>query len=443
LVKDINRFTKAGSALCMKQHRDLIARLAQAGQVIDELGLNQLDLSPREGGLGIVAAGAAAAYVDEGMEIAGKYGFERASASLLRIAAVHPYPARAAQALLEHCGTILVLEELEPHIERSVFVQAQQLGYRGKIVGKLDDTFERIGEYGVQHVVRGIAAALDLALPNDLLQGTADAERSAAARPITVCAGCPHRGTFIAIDQAIRKSGLKRDAVMVTGDIGCTILGMNPPFDEMWTELSMGASIGLAMGFAHAGVQTPVIATIGDSTFFHAGLPALVDAVQNQVPLTLVILDNGWTSMTGMQVNAGTDADYQAAGNRALNIARVVPGLGVDQFFEIDPFDLDASTATIRKAIQLPGVKVVLARQECVMPVLRRGTKPGLVRVIAENCNLCKLCIIDTGCPAISLGEEAIVIDSEQCYGCNLCGAVCNRNAIETVPAARPAQAAS
>jgi indolepyruvate ferredoxin oxidoreductase alpha subunit len=278
--------------------------------------------------------------------------------------------------------------------------------------------------------VQGIGAATGISIPPDAFQGDAEAEKLAAARPITVCSGCPHRGVFMAINAAIRKARFKKDQVMVTGDIGCTILGMNPPFNTVWNELAMGASLGLAMGYAHAGIETPIIATIGDSTFFHAGLPALANVVQHQVPITIIILDNGWTSMTGMQVNAGTGETFQQSGSRRLDIAKIVPAMGVDQFFVIDPFDLTRATETIRKAIQLPGVKVVLARQECVVPAMRRGLEAGRVRVIAENCNLCKLCIIATGCPAISLGEETIVIDPEQCYGCNLCGAVCNRDAI-------------
>ena len=283
----------------------------------------------------------------------------------------------------------------------------------------------------MRHVVQGLAAALDLAIPADLFRGHAEAEKLAAARPITVCAGCPHRGTFMAINQAVRRAGFKKDEVMVTGDIGCTILGMNPPFNTVWNEVSMGASIGMAQGFVHAGVKTPVIATIGDSTFYHAGMPALVNAVQHQTPLTLIIMDNGWTSMTGMQVNPGTCEQFQGAGNARLDIAKIVPALGVDQFWIVDPFDLDDMAKVLQNALKLPGVKVMLARQECAIPARRRGVEAGEVQVIDENCNQCKLCITVTGCLAITLSESSIAIDPDLCYGCGLCAAVCNRDAIE------------
>ena len=192
----------------------------------------------------------------------------------------------------------------------------------------------------------------------------------------------------MAINQAIRKLRLKKDEVMVTGDIGCTILGMNPPFDTVWNEISMGASISLAQGYVYAGVKTPVIATIGDSTFFHGGIPGLINAIQNQVPLTLIIMDNGWTSMTGMQVNPGTADAFQQPGGQRVDIAKIVPALGVEQFFVIDPFDMEQSTATVQECLRLPGVKVVLARQECAIPAMRQGRMAGQVHVEPDNCNL-------------------------------------------------------
>lgn len=425
---NITKYTKAGSAICMQQHRDLIARLDQAGQVIREMELNRLELG---GALGIIAAGVTAAYLDEGFEILERNPvFSRNRVSVLQIRATHPLPADEVRALLKHCDIILVLEELEPHIERGVYVEAQKMSFRGRIVGRLDDTFQRIGEYDVRHVVRGVEAALGLSPAADLFHSGTSAETLAAARPITVCAGCPHRGTYMAVNQAIRKLKLKKEHVMVTGDIGCTILGMNPPFNTVWNEVSMGASISLAQGYAHSGLQTPVIATIGDATFFHGGIPGLINAVQHQVALTLIILDNGWTAMTGMQVNPGTAETFQRQGQR-IDIAKIIPALGVEHFFEIDPFDLRAATETIRQCLTLPGVKVVLSRQECAIQAMRYGLEAGHVRVVAENCNLCNLCIMQTGCPAIDVGENAIVIDPALCYGCGLCAQVCHRDAIE------------
>jgi indolepyruvate ferredoxin oxidoreductase alpha subunit len=156
----------------------------------------------------------------------------------------------------------------------------------------------------------------------------------------------------------------------------------------------------------------------------------LINAVQHQIPLTVIIMDNGWTAMTGMQVNPGTDAGFQPAGNRTVDIGAIVPALGVEHFFVIDPFDLEASTTTIQRALTLPGVKVVLARQECAIQAQRRGQRAGQIQVVAANCTLCKRCVTVTGCPAIDIGDEAIAVDAALCYGCGLCADVCNFEAI-------------
>ncbi len=433
LERDIAKYTKAGSLICLNQHRDLIARLGKSAAVIEQMGINRLRLSENAGGLGIVAAGVVNAYLEEGFEVTAEYGSDREAVSVLEVRASHPFPARQVQELLAHCSAILVLEELEPYLEQGVIMEAQRAGFEGRIVGKLEGPLSRLGEYGLNQVVEGLADALDLSIPPGLFQGSTEAETLAAARPITVCAGCPHRGTYLAINRALRKLRFKKDEVMVTGDIGCTILGMNPPFDTVWNEVSMGASISLAQGYVHGGVETPVIATIGDSTFFHGGIPGLINAVQHQVPLTLIIMDNGWTAMTGMQVNPGTAGAFQSGGQQ-VDIAKIVPALGVEHFFEIDPFDLDGSAVAIQEALTLPGVKVVLARQECAIQSVRHGHQTGLVQVDAEKCNLCKLCIIQTGCPAIDIGQDTIVIDPSLCDGCGLCAEVCNLDAIVKEP---------
>jgi len=430
LIKDIQRFTKAGAVIATNQHRDLIQRLEQAGQITDEVRLNKLSLSSRPGGLGILASGIAAAYLEEGFEAAAPFGFNREDVSTLEIKVVHPFPAAEARKMLEHCQTILILEELEPLIERGIIVEAQRMGYRGKITGKLDGVFSRIGEYGVPQVVQGIESVLRLGIPENLLSGNTQALKLAAARPITVCAGCPHRGTYIAIDKAIKKLRLKKNEVMVTGDIGCTILGMNPPFDLIWTEISMGASVSLAQGYVHAGVKTPVIATIGDSTFFHAGIAGLVNAIQHQIDLTLVIMDNRWTAMTGMQVNPGTPCNNGASAYQEIDIARIIPALGIEHFWTVDPFEVEETAGVIHQAMTLPGVKVVLARQECAIQAQRQGKQAGKVRVVAENCNLCKLCLMVTGCSAFSLGANAVEIDPELCYGCGVCIETCHHDAL-------------
>lgn len=431
LERDITKYTKAGSDIAQAQHRQVIARLEKAGEIVREMGLNELTLSERRGGLGVIASGVTASYLDEGLRIAAAHGCDLDQVSRLVVRATNPFPAEEVRALLEHCGQIAVFEELEPYLEEGVLLSARETGFEGRIVGKLDGTLERVGEYGVREVVQGVAAALDVALLGDLFDGAEGAEDLAAARPITVCAGCPHRGTFMAVNQALRNLRLSKDEVMVTGDIGCTILGMNEPFETVWNEVAMGSSVSLAQGYVYGGLETPVIATIGDSTFFHAGMPGLINAVQHQVPLTLLIMDNGWTAMTGMQTNPGTEAEFQPTGNRRIDLAELVPAMGVEHFFVVDPFELEEATAVVEEALDLPGVKVILSRRECAIQTQRRGVRAGTVEVDADACTLCRRCITVTGCPAISLGDETVVIDEALCNGCGLCAQVCTFEAMD------------
>jgi len=434
---DITKYTKAGSAIAQAQHRQAIERLRRAGDVANDLTgamrLNELRLAEEPGGVGLIAAGVVASYLPEALGIVAGHGAELDRVSLLTLRVTNPLPATEMRALLTHCDDVVVLEELEPYVEERAIMEARDVGFEGRIIGKVNGPLERVGEYGVEEVVRAVAEGFDLLLPDEILDEIEGAEELAAARPITVCAGCPHRGTYMAINQALRNLKLRKGEVMVTGDIGCTILGMNDPFKTVWNEVSMGASVSLAQGYVYSGLETPVIATIGDSTFFHGGMPGLINAVQHEVDLTLIVMDNGWTAMTGMQTNPGTDAAFQATGNRRIDLAELIPAMGVEHFFVVDPFEHEETTGVVEEALQLPGVKVILSRQECAIQAQRRGLKAGAVEVDAEACTLCRKCITVTGCPSLSLGEEAVVIDDSLCYGCSLCAQVCPFDAIRPV----------
>lgn len=431
LEKDIRRYTKAGSAICIEQHLASLDRLRAAEDVIFQMGLNALQLSEESGGLGVLAVGATTAVLAEALETADDA--ENPTVSTLRAVATNPFPVRQSTDLLEHCSLIVVFEELEPYAEQALRVLAQQTGFKGKIIGKLDGTLSPSGELGINDFQLAVAKA------RGIPDRTADAQTAmtenrvaSAPRPITVCAGCPHRGTYLAIEAAVKQAGYAKDEVMVTGDIGCTILGMNPPFDLLWTEVSMGSSVSLAQGYVHSGLKTPVIATIGDSTFFHGGIPGLVNAIQHRTPLTLVVMDNGWTSMTGMQVNAGTDESFQGSGRR-VDLEAVIRGLGPDRLDVIDPYDLQSMTTVLSEALRQDGVKVVLAQRECVIQARRRGVLAGRTTVDADQCVLCKRCLEVTGCPALGIHPEgtSIVIDLSLCNGCGLCAQFCPTGALQ------------
>ncbi len=195
LIRDINRFTKAGAAICMAQHRDLISRLERSGELVREMHINQLDLAPEPGHLGIIATGVSSAYIPEGLDLLAGLGVDPDRISILHVSAFNPFPELEVNRLLEHCDPILVLEELEPYLEKSLYTAAYRLGLHTRIIGKIDGTFSRIGEYGVKQVVQGIAKAFDLAIPAALFQGN-PADQLAAQRPDHRLRRMPSPGYF-------------------------------------------------------------------------------------------------------------------------------------------------------------------------------------------------------------------------------------------------------
>jgi indolepyruvate ferredoxin oxidoreductase alpha subunit len=460
--KDILRYTKAGAAICIAQHEDLLERLKKAERTVGEAGINRMSVAGEHNGLFVVAAGALIPYVREALSSG-----DHQNLSTLFLQAVYPLDKKLSERMFQSAETVLVLEELEPFVEMQLRSEASRLGWSGTILGKLDSLLPRVGKYSQEIIGLGLKtlvgsqggrAAATTRPVESSNRGSNRSVRPAAAQPasehpaimpqaaatlnvkhpITFCAGCPHRGTFMAINRALKKIGLDRDNTVVTGDIGCTILGMNPPFHTCWTEVSMGSSIGLAQGFYWAGIENPVIATIGDSTFFHAGIPPLVNAVQHGTNLLVIILDNGWTSMTGFQVNPGTAEQFQAKGARRVEIEAIVRGMGVENLQVIGPFDQEQSVESIAQALRREGVKVIISQAECALTVARRQELTLIYRIDSEKCTFCRSCLRETGCPALyvktngmkSKHGQVMAIDPELCTGCGLCYTCCKFDAI-------------
>ncbi|MBU4509572.1 hypothetical protein KJ830_00845, partial [bacterium] len=301
LERDIAKYTKAGAAWCMAQHLDALSRLAEASKISDSyvtesgIKVNETHFED-DNKCGVIYAGAV-----EGnfREVLKRYNLKL---SWLKIGMVHPLPEERIKKFLEKVDRVLVLEELDPLIEAEVMRITYLLNKKVEILGKFDKTLSLIGNYSFKKIKNALEVLLKIKLESGqdpkILERAKEIE---IKRPTSFCTGCPHRGTYFALNKAIKNLKYKKEEIIITGDIGCTILGMNKPFESCWTEVAMGASIGLAQGFKWAGIKKPVIATIGDSTFFHAGIPPLINAVYHKVPLTVIILDNGWTAMTGFE----------------------------------------------------------------------------------------------------------------------------------------------
>jgi indolepyruvate ferredoxin oxidoreductase alpha subunit len=244
-------------------------------------------------------------------------------------------------------------------------------------------------------------------------------------RPV-LCAGCPHTSMFM----AVRATGAR-----VAGDIGCYTLAALDPLRGLDTSVAMGCSIGVAAGMARAGESRPVLATIGDSTFLHAGLPALIDAVYNAADITVLLLDNHITAMTGGQDHPGTGKTIRGEPAPRVDYEALVRAIGVKWVRKVDSYDLAVVHQTLREAIAHRGVSVVISDRPCVIdPVRIKG--PALV-VSEPLCNACQSCM-NLGCPALTWSaatfesRHKVTIDAALCIGCSLCAQVCTVDCIKT-----------
>jgi len=246
-------------------------------------------------------------------------------------------------------------------------------------------------------------------------------------RPPVLCPGCPHRGAFM----ALRKLG-----VAVTGDIGCYTLGALQPLKALDTCICMGASIGNAIGMEKVqGFGKGTVAVIGDSTFLHSGVTGLMDAVYNHSNVTVIILDNRATAMTGGQMHPGTGRTLMGEPAHEINIGQLVRALGVKNYREADAYDYEQMQEVIREEIDKPGPSVIHTTRPCVLMPKRIMDEPYLVDL--DLCNGCGVCF-KLSCPAIAAaaqlnerGRPKATIDITLCTGCTLCAQVCPTEAIQ------------
>ncbi len=366
------------------------------------------------GRLGVVTGGVSHAYAKEALEILGS------SCSLLKISTPFPFPEKLALAFMKDLDEVLVLEELDPVIERALVHVCGKYRLNVKIRGKADRTTPRAGELSVE-AARDILAGY-LGIENPVIGLSLPEPPPLPVRPPVLCAGCPHRASFYAVKRAMKG----RKAVF-TGDIGCYTLGNAKPLEMVDTCLCMGAGITIAQGIGHVEEGVTTFAFAGDSTFFHTCLPGIANAVYNGARMVAVILDNSTTAMTGQQPNPSTGFAANGEVAEKISIERVLEALGVKSVEVVNPFELDGAIRAAKRAADVEGVSAIVYRAPCIAVA-----KPGpMVRVDAEVCVGCRKCVREIGCPAIVSAEgKQVMIDPALCYGCGLCEKVCPTGAI-------------
>ena len=472
--------------LSNRAHTRMSRQLPQIAHEFCSSPFNRLDESVRDDYelyLGIACGGDSRGYVREALgyleEAAERSGCELPSYRLFEVGTPYPFPEGMGRDFLLGLADALVVEELEPVIERSlieltgpVAADAYMLNCPTVIHGRLDGTTPVAGEYSTELLVRIIARFFGMPeLADDILAGgsgndghvegaegaesaggagegweTAPAELL-VARPPVLCAGCPHRASFLTMKEAVGR----RQAVY-TGDIGCYTMGCNAPLNTTDTCLCMGAGVTIAQGIGTAAHltgddETFHIGFVGDSTFFASAMTGLANAVYNRHRMVLCVLDNSTTAMTGSQPHPGTGVTLMGTQSKPIDIVAVCTALGVDSVETADPFDHENALAVAKRALECPGVSVVVFRSPCVQ--LFRALPP--VEVDESRCRGCRKCVRDTGCPALSMrmpeaeegaaaGRATAVVDASLCYGCDLCTRFCAFGAIKTPRSGMPAE---
>jgi len=417
----------AGFEKLFRRHGERHEKIDSVQEIFEDLSFNKLQL--REGKLGIIGVGFAFNYVLDSLNELGLVD----EVSYLKLASPYPMPEKVVASLLEKCETVLVVEEVDQFVELHVKALVQEKGLNVNVVGRKTGHLPREGELSPVIMDRTISVLLGKTVDHiDRLKLDEEVKETLFDRMLTLCAGCPHRSSIYSLKKAVEKVKGSLKGVVVNGDIGCYGLAHAPPMSFEDTYFCMGASIGVSQGMSKVGVDT--IAWIGDGTFFHAGLPALFNAVVNNTPIKIVVADNGTTAMTGFQPNPQTGITAMGVPSKKIMIEDVAKALGVEHVEVVDASDLEASEAAFTRMLEADSVAMVISRRLCATEELRqmRPNKPVPYTIQTDSCIGCRICLTQFGCPALMWNEEMGVaeIDSTLCTGCGVCSQVCPQVAI-------------
>ena len=390
---------------------ELLKRNEKALRMSEESPLNYV-CGDTSSDIGIITSGVSFTYVSEFVK----------DAAVLKLGFIHPLPERKIADFLVGKRMVIIVEELDPYLEDGVLRIMGQYRISVPVHGKRDGTLPREWEFSPDTMTK-LSSLVDVErFPEPL----AAPDIQLPARPPTLCVGCPHRGSYAAMKKAVGK----RDVVYAS-DIGCYTLGSQPPFKIADFVLCMGGGAGVAGGFAEATDQKAV-AFLGDSTFFHSGIGPLISAKFNNHNMTMVILDNRITAMTGQQPNPGTGRDFGGIKTEGADIESIVRGIGVGFVETVNPFDVRSASEAMKRALDYDGVSVIISRAPCQIDLRKRRIAPEKpLRVNKDACIRCYTCVKTVACPAlIKRPDGSIETDPSQCVGCGMCASVCPKDAI-------------
>lgn len=422
-VKDSSRWV-IFPRLSYQNHKKIEARNAALSEVFSNYSRNKIYPAGEKNKTsrkGIAASGISFTYALETLETLGM-------TRLLKVATPHPFPEKLAVEFLNGLDEVLCIEELDPVLEHELTYLCGKYHLPVKIYGKLTGHTAIAGENTRDSVYQNISDYLGIsACRTEAVSACEDTSSVAPPtlpiRPPVLCAGCPHRASFYAV-----KAAMKGRKTIFCGDIGCYTLGNAMPLDMVDTCLCMGAGLGIAQGIGHIEPDTSCFAFVGDSTFFASAITGVINAVYNQANMTLIILDNSTTAMTGHQPHPGTGRTMMGELVQKINIEAVLRGIGITTVETVNPLDHKAAVFCVKRTADLPGVKAIIFKSPCI--AIDKPEAPLFVE--EESCISCKKCIRELGCPALVIQNNKVTIDASLCTGCTLCAQLCPTGAIQT-----------
>lgn len=362
------------------------------------------------GKTGIICGGISHAYVMEAIE-----GNE-SEFTVFNVATPYPFPQKLAAKFAAGVEKVIAFEELDPYLEDKMIYHFGNMEIIGKRTGKVPVA----GELSAAVIAEIIEK--ETGIETSIEQNCLKKAPAMPVRPPVLCAGCPHRGAFYAVKQAVKG----RKAIFC-GDIGCYTLGNAAPLDMVDTCLCMGAGITMAQGLGHVDDSTLNFAFVGDSTFFASGITGVVNAVYNQSDIILVILDNSTTAMTGHQPHPGMGITMMGGRTEPIDIKKVLEGIGVSSIRIADPLDYRRSVEAVKDAADERGVRAIIFKSPCI--AVTGPSRP--LTVNEDRCVGCMKCIDSLGCPGIIISEGRAFIDKALCTGCGLCAQICPKKCID------------
>ncbi|MEM1536820.1 MAG: indolepyruvate ferredoxin oxidoreductase subunit alpha [Candidatus Bathyarchaeia archaeon] len=424
-VRDAKRLVMV-PANSRPRHDVLLQKMEKAREMAEASPYNLIARRGKNREYGVISSSSAYNYTMEAIELLGL------DADILKLGMTHPLPERMIGQFLREHDKVIVVEELEPYLELHVKAIAKDQAPETEVYGKIGrQYFPRSGELSPRRVLEGLSAITGRKAPvnfENLDKRYAEVVRELPPRPPVLCPGCPHRASFY----VIRKVAGEK-AVYPT-DIGCYALGYAPPLNVGDILICMGSGVGTAQGISKA-TEAPTIAIIGDSTFFHAGVPRLLNAIYNKHRIVVAVLDNMTTAMTGHQPHPGTGLTGMQTATEPIAIEKVAEGCGVKLVKVVNPFNFKEAENTLKEALDFPETSLIVFRAPCALLLLREKRRKDLEIVplkVSGKCTNCLACIKLLGCPAITLTEnKTVAINENLCLGCGLCAYICPYKAIE------------